>query len=162
MSQKHELAAQLLTVLRADLRAAEATLASAAEEVKRLRDEIKAVQPLASSTKLSCDEPDAPAKSESPELRPIFLRAKFTADLVVMFLREHPGATVPDLHSMMVKQGLSVGQPEYFYTVIKKLEKRGLVRRDPSSPLRGGRYYAVEPQSNLVLPTQPKGRSLTN
>jgi hypothetical protein len=158
------LAAELLSVLRAKL-------CSAEEEVTRLRGQIKAVEPLASTSTTpmpaptptpiptpdlspKCDELAAPAK---PEFRTVLLRAKNTADLVIMFLHEHPGAMVSELHALMVKEGLSVGQPEYFYTVIKKLEKKGLVRRDPNSPLRGGRYFAVNPQSNLVLQSHRQG-----
>lgn len=145
------LAAELLSVLRAKLCCAE-------EEVNRLRSQIEAIEPLASaSTPKPEQTATVPAASHESEPRKILLRAKHTADLVVMFLREHPGAMVPELHAMMVKEGLSVGQPEYFYTVIKKLENKGLVRRDPDSPARAGRYYAVTPQSNLVLPSRSEG-----
>jgi hypothetical protein len=150
VSRKQDLATELLAVLRADLRAAE-------DEVKRIRHEIEVVEPLASVAQTPNPTPNLSPKCVEHSVTPILLRAKNTAALVVMFLREHPGSTVGELHALMVKEGIAVGQTEYFHTVVKKLLKQGLIRKDPSSPLRGARYYAVDPQTNLVLQSRREG-----
>jgi hypothetical protein len=160
VNRQQELAAALLVELRANLCVAEERQRLADEEVKLLRVQIGTLEPLASASTPGREEPVAsvlPVALPESEPRTILLRAKHTADLVLMFLRDHPGAMVPELHAMMVKEGLSVGLPEYFYTVIKKLEKKGLVRKDPSSGFRKGRYYAVTPRTNLVLPAHREG-----
>ncbi len=154
-SRSHTLAAQLLDELKAELRTAE-------EAVNRLRSQIEAVEPLVSTSTPKRDLPFESVVPIKPETRTILVRAKHTADLVVMFLRKHPGAMVPEIHAMMVEEGLSVGKQEYLYTVIKKLEKKGLVRRDLNSSARGGRYYAVTAENNLAMQPKQEGRLLSN
>jgi hypothetical protein len=93
----------------------------------------------------------------------VLIRAKDTSDLVIRYLRDLcPGASVPELYRKMVESGVSVGERSYIYQVMKRLIKEGKVRKDPTSPLREGRYYVVGPEMNLVLQPQREGKLLKN
>ena len=150
VSRAQDLASELLSALKAELR-------SATEEVKRLRDQIERVEPLVSVPTSKPDERISTAEAELASRVAVLIRAKNTADLVVAFLRDSPGSTVPELHTKMVEAGIPIGRRAYLYTVIKKLAKQGLVRRDPNSGLREGKYYALVPDANLVLHPRREG-----
>lgn len=151
LNRRQVLAAQLLSELESELRAAE-------EKVGRLRGQIEAAKALAST--LNSDDDIVAAKSESGA---VLLRAKNTADLVVRFLLDRcPGATIPELHAEIVASGASIGDVEYFYTVMKKLEKKGSVRRDVNSQGGAQRYFAVISDENLSLQSQESAINLRN
>ena len=148
LSRKQVLAKQLLSELEDELCRTE-------EKAKRLRGQVESARALASTMNVEEGTPYA-----KPDPTEVFLRVKNTRELVLRFLRDRcPGATIPELYDQIVKSGSAVGRREYLYTVIKKLVREGLVRKDPKPHGEAEQYYAVGPETNSVLHMQREGKT---